>query len=320
MRAETAFAIGVDLGATKIAAALVSPQGQIVASSQSPTLPAEGEEAVLGRIATQVNALTAQSPAAVAGVGIGSPGRVNPDEGIVHNAVNLGWEAVKLAEGVRSRLANDMPVWIEKDTNAGALGEYYLGAAKGCRDFVYVTVGSGLGGSVFANGGLISGANYNASELGHLSLDPNGRECVCGLRGCAETVVSGNGLLAVTREKLAQGKISTQLTGPDSLTTAAIIAATRAGDELALAALAEVARWLGIVMAACAAVTNPALIVLGGGLGLAASEFLIPGACAELRRRVLPASHQRMQVALSQLISSAVGAATLVWHAQELTS
>ena len=197
-----------------------------------------------------------------------------------------------------------------------ALGEYYLGAAKGRRDFVYVTVGSGLGGGVFANGGLISGANYNASELGHLSLDPNGRECVCGLRGCAETVVSGNGLLAVTREKLAEGKISTQLTDSDSLTTAAIIAAARAGDELALAALAEVARWLGMVMAACAAVTNPALIVLGGGLGLAASEFLIPGACAELRRRVLPASHQPMQVALSQLTSSAVGAATLVWHAQ----
>jgi glucokinase len=316
MGAQTAFTIGVDLGATKIAAALVSPQGQIVASSQAPTLPAEGEEAVLGRIATQVNALTAQSPEAVAGVGIGSPGRVNPDAGIVYNAVNLGWEAVKLAEGVRSRLANDMPVRIEKDTNAGALGEYYLGAAKDCRDFVYVTVGSGLGGGVFANGGLISGANYNASELGHLSLDPNGRECVCGLRGCAETVVSGNGLLAVTREKLAEGKISTQLTDSDSVTTAAIIAAARAGDELALAALAEVARWLGMVMAACAAVTNPALIVLGGGLGLAASEFLIPGACAELRRRVLPASHQPMQVALSQLTSSAVGAATLVWHAQ----
>jgi glucokinase len=121
--------------------------------------------------------------------------------------------------------------------------------------------------------------------------------------------------LAVTREKLAEGRIPTQLTDADSSTTATVIAAARAGDELALAAFAEVARWLGIVMAACAAVTNPALIVLGGGLGLAASELLIPGACAELQQRVLPASRQRMQVAVSQLTSSAVGAATLVWHA-----
>ena len=310
------LAVGVDLGATKIASALVTEPGEVIASRQTFTAPGEGTEAVLGRVAAEVNALVGEAPGQVMGVGIGSPGQVNSVEGVVRNAVNLGWAEVPLAAGVRSRLTFDLPVRIEKDTNAGALGEYFFGAGRGCDDFVYLTVGSGLGGGVIANGELVSGANHNAAELGHVSLDPNGRPCVCGLRGCAETVVSGNGLLAVTREQLAAKILPTRLIDSPDLTTAAVIAAACDGDELALAAFAEVARWLGAVMAMCVAVLNPARILVGGGLALAAADFLLPGAQNELQRRVLALSHQHLEVRLSQLTSSAVGAACLVGNAR----
>ncbi len=312
------LAVGVDLGGTKIASALVTEQGEVVAARQTLTQAGEGPKAVLGRVAAEVNALVANAPGRVAGVGIGAPGHVDPRQGVVRNAVNLGWEEAPLASGVRSRLTIDLPVWIEKDTNASTLGEHFFGAARGCDDFVYLSVGSGLGGGVLANGVLVSGANHNASELGHLSLDPNGRQCRCGLRGCAETVVSGSGLLAMTREKLAAQTLPTHLTDAPDLTTAEVIAAAKAGDALALAALAEVACWLGIVMAACVAVLNPARIVVGGGLALAASDFLLAGAQRELQRRVLASSCERLEIRLSQLTSSAVGAACLVWHADRL--
>jgi glucokinase len=313
------FAIGVDVGATKIAAASVNAQGEVIAAAQVPTDPADGSVAVLDRIAAQINSLADRVSGSLIGVGIGTPGQVDPINGIVRDAVNLGWCEVYLANEIRSRLALNRPLWVHKDTNAGALGEYLFGAARGCDDFVYLTIGSGLGGGVIANGQLIIGTNHNASELGHLSLDPNGRECVCGLRGCAETIVSGRGLIAITREYLAAQKFSTRLIDSPQLSTTDVIDAARLGDALALAAIEEVARSLGIVIAVCVAVLNPARIVIGGGLACATADWLPSGAERELQRRVLPKSYQQMPIVLSAVASSAVGAASLVWSNQPPT-
>ncbi len=311
------WAIGVDLGATTIAAALIDRSGQVVESSCIATAAAEGSEAVLERIAAQINALLERAPGTVDGIGIGSPGQVNPVEGVVRDAVNLGWREVHLAAGARSRLERDMPIWIQKDTNAGALGEYFFGAARGCADLVYLTIGSGLGGGVITNGVLVTGMTSSASEVGHLALDPiHGRQCTCGLRGCAETVVSGPGLIAITREYLAARTRQSGLRDRSDLTTAAVINAARSGDELAIAAFDQVGQWLGMVMAVCVAVLNPATIVLGGGLGLAAFDWLAPAAEHELHRRVLAKSYQPLSIVKSQLTSSAIGAACLVWSKQ----
>ncbi len=311
------WAIGVDLGATKIAAALIDRSGQVVESSCIATAVAEGPEAVLERIAAQINALLERAPGTVDGIGIGSPGQVNPAEGVVRDAVNLGWREVHLVAGVRSRLECDMPIWIQKDTNAGALGEYFFGAARGCADLVYLTIGSGLGGGVITNGALVTGVTSSASEVGHLALDPtHGRQCACGLRGCAETVVSGPGLIAVTREHLAARTSRSSLRDRSDLTTAAVIDAARSGDELAITAFDQVGQWLGTVIAVCVAVLNPAAIVLGGGLGLAAFDWLAPAAEHELHRRVLAKSYQPLSIVKSHLTSSAIGAACLVWSKQ----
>lgn len=325
-----ALAIGVDLGGTKIAAALVGRDGRVLETRQVPTPAGAEPGAVLDRIAAQINhlagSLAAQAPlegrprAALSvatplyGVGIGSPGQVNSLSGVVRNAVNLGWDEIDLVAEVRHRLTLDIPVWVQKDANASALGEYYFGSARSCKDFVYLSIGSGLGGGIVTNGMLVTGADWNAAELGHLSLDPDGLLCNCGSRGCAETVISGPGLLALVENYLALDEVPTRLSLDQALTTQAILAAAGAGDALALAALQEVGRQFGIIMAVCVAALNPERIIVGGGLGLAAYGTLLPAAHAELRRRVLPVSYRQLQILPSTLASSAVGAACLVWY------
>ncbi len=308
------LAIGVDLGATKIATALVTSQGQVIGSHQVPTVAARGSQAVIDLIGDEINALLANVSGKIAGIGIGTPGTISPSDGVVRNAVNLGWTEVPLVSGVRSKLAVDLPIWIQKDTNASALGEYYFGSARGYPDFVYLSLGSGLGGGVIANGQIINGAGWQSSELGHFSLDTNGRLCACGLRGCAETVVSGPGLLAVTRELLAAGIYPTSLNGSARLSPASILTAAQENDALARAALDEVGRELGIVMAVCVAVLNPAIFVIGGGLGLAAFNQIVPASRRELEQRVTDSSIHDLQIIPSALTSSAIGPSCLVWY------
>ena len=175
-----------------------------------------------------------------------------------------------------------------------------------------------MGGGILSNGYLITGANWNAAELGHLSLDPDGYLCTCGLRGCAETIVSGPGLAALVRDYLSQRRFPTRLAAGDDLNPETILEAARTEDELAQKALFEVGRNLGMVMAACASALNPALFVIAGGLGLAAFDMIVPPARMELERRVLPASFQDLRITPSSLTSSAVGAASLAWYFSDI--
>ena len=311
------LAIGLDLGGTKIAAALVTDSGELLATRSLPTLPDEGPAAVLERIARLANELSheaRQHPVKLLGVGIGSPGLLNPESGVVYNAVNLGWRDVRLADEVRALLDESLPVWVQKDGNASAIGEYVFGAAKDCADFLYLSIGTGLGGGLFAGGQLIGGANWNATELGHISLDPLGRECRCGLRGCAETVLSGDGLVALFRDLQPTGAADDDL---HNTNPAGILQAAKNNAPVALAAMTEMGRQLGIVIAFCAAVTNPALVVIGGGLGLAVFDLVVPRARMELEKRVLQASYAGLQIVPSLQVSSAVGAASLAWYFSE---
>lgn len=313
------LAIGIDIGATKIAAVLVTAEGQVLEARHLPTLPQRGPAAVLDDIGTEINRLSAVANAYggnLQGVGIGSPGLVNPVEGSVRNAVNLGWEEVFLVREVQARLTTPLPVWIEKDTNAAALGEYYWGAARGCEDFVFLGIGSGLGGGIIAHGDLIRGADGNAAEVGHIALDPeHGRLCACGLRGCVETVVSGPGLVAVARRLLAAQAHPTHLSVEAVQEAHAVVQAAAAGDPLALAAIDEVAAALTTLVAFIVGLLNPARIVIGGGLGLAIFDHLRARLQRDLPRRVLPASHQNLHIVASQLQNPALGAACLVWQA-----
>ena len=313
------FAIGIDIGATKIASVILSERGGLVDSSQVPTLVHEGTQAVFDKVADQILDLARQKPGAVVGIGIGSPGKVDSSRGVVYDAVNLGWAEVNLAEEISSRiggLANTMPIWIQKDTNLNALGEYYFGACQGCTDFVYIGVGSGLGAGIISNGHLITGSDWYAADIGHLSIDPDGPLCICGGHGCAELVASGPGLVRVTGQMLADPSARSTLSDKAELTPADILAAACESDPLALGALTEVGRALGIVLSACAVILNPARFVIGGGLGLAGFDFIVPTIREELVRRTIPNHRGQMDIVPSRVESPAIGSACLVWYAR----
>jgi glucokinase len=310
------FAIGIDIGATKIACVLLSERGDVLYSSQVLTLADEGPQAVFDKVADQILDLARESPGALAGIGIGSPGKVDSDRGKVYNAVNLGWTEVNLVEEISRRVDETLPVWIQKDANLSALGEYYFGACQGLRDFVYLGIGSGLGAGIISGGHLITGGDWYAADVGHLSVDPEGMQCVCGGRGCAETVASGPGLVRVTQRLLTEHPTDTSLSNGVELSSTDILAAARAGDALALEALAEVGRVLGIIMSACTAILNPSRYVIGGGLGVAGYDFIIPVAQEELLRRTIPEHRSLLDIVPSRVESPAIGAACLVWYAR----
>jgi glucokinase len=313
------FAIGIDIGATKIASVLLSEDGEVLKSSQVLTLAEEGLQAVLDKVADQILDLAQQSPGALAGVGIGSPGKVDSNHGVVYNAVNLGWTEVALAREISSRidrLPYAVPVWIQKDANLSALGELYFGACQGYADFVYLGIGSGLGAGIISSGHLITGGDWYAADVGHLSVDPEGPLCVCGGRGCAETVASGPGLVRVAQQMLSDPHPVGTLSSNLDLTSADVLAAAREGDALALKALAEVGRVLGMIMSACTAILNPSRYVVGGGLGLAGYDFITPAAQEELMRRTIPESRALLDIVPSRVESPAIGAACLVWYAR----
>jgi glucokinase len=314
------LAIGIDLGATKLAGALVDSQGNALAEARALTEAKAGVQSVVQRIAEVVAQLLEQAPQhssePVLGVGIGTPGLVDGAAGIVRNAVNLGWSEVALAQEVSAaitrRSGQTLPVWVENDANSQAVGELIFGAGRGLDSFALVAIGTGLGGGIIANRQLIAGATYTAAEIGHLSLDPDhGRLCACGLHGCVETVVTGPGLVKNAEELLKAGGRSSL---PTDFHAEDVVAAARSGDALSQEALAKSARWLGIALAAYAALLNPAAIIIGGGLGLSAFDLLVPAARVELARRALPQSHQQLQIVPAQVGSSAVGAAALVWQ------
>jgi glucokinase len=314
MKDSTPLAIGIDIGATKIAAVLMDRNGRTLATRLTPTRSSEGEQAVFDRVAGLAHELIETARQPVEGVGIGTPGRVNPADGIVYGAVNLGWEGVDLLAGVRARLPQDLRVWAAKDANASALGEYYFGAARGIDDFVYLGVGSGLGSGFLTHGHLVVGSTWIAGDLGHLSLDPQGLPCTCGLQGCVETILSGPGLVNCARRYVDEGRLLTHLRAGDELTPAGVLEAAQTGDPLALAALEEAGRLLGALLAICVTTLNPAMIVIGGGLGLAAFDYLAPPARAELARRALRQRWKNMAIVPSKVANSAAGAACLVWY------
>lgn len=311
--------IGIDVGATKIAGALVTSNGQVLAARREYTRAEEGITNVVERITKLANELidhsfdyTEAQLNQLMGIGIGIPGQVDSKNGVVRDAVNLGWSEVHLVSAIQKGLVRDVPVLIDTDANASTLGEFYFGAARDYCDFIFINIGSGLGAGIFINGRLVKGTTWKAAELGHISLDVNGLLCKCGLRGCPETIVSGPGLLHLVTEYLEQSKYSSRFKSNTQVTTKEIISAANDGDDLALAAFSEMGRHLGFVIAICLSILNPALIVIGGGLGLASFELVIPSSKQEIKRRVFPSLHSHLKIIKSQLESSAIGAASLV--------
>jgi len=301
-----ALTIGVDVGGTKIAAGVVDENGEILARTRVPT-PADPQWAV-DAIAQAVRELKEQYPD-VAGVGVGAPGFVDRERSTVIFAPNIAWEN----EPLRARIEEltGLGTVVENDANCAAWAEFRFGAAAAYSDMVLITVGTGIGGGIVLDGRLHRGRFGVAGEIGHLNMVPDGLLCGCGGRGCWEQYGSGRALRRYGREKAAadpiHGKRMLELNDgvAETIRGIHITQAAEEGDPLALECYEELADWLGRGMADLAALFDPGVFVLGGGVSDSGNLLLDPVAKAFGKYLTGGAHRPRAEVVLASMGSAA---------------
>src|SRR3990172_1373352 len=293
------FVIGVDLGGTKLSAGAVSADGtRLVGLRTGLTHAEEGSDAVVARIARVVREVMEQTATevgasnhAVLGVGIGSPGPLDRARGVVITTPNLGWHDFPLRDRVAA--ATGLAATLDNDANCATLGEWWVGAAKGGRNVVGLTIGTGIGGGLIVNGELYHGSSDVAGEVGHMTIDPAGRPCKCGNRGCLEAYASGTAIAERAREALTDGEGSMlpRMVDGDlrALTAQHVYEAARTGDSLARGVVRETGRFIGAGVANLLNILNPDVVVLAGGVTRAGDELLVPLREEVQRRAFQPA-------------------------------
>jgi len=310
--------IGIDLGGTKISTALVDTAGTIIAHDYRETHATEGQKAVIERMldaARRVMVRAGVNQAQVAAAGIGAPGPLDVEAGVVVAPPNLpGWDRVPLRRLIESRLG--ITTFLENDANAAALGEYRFGAGRGVEHMIYVTASTGIGGGLILNGRLYHGASGMAGEIGHITIMPYGPLCGCGNRGCLEALASGTAIARQAGERVARGAptLIADLAGgdPERVTAKLVAEAASQGDMEAQEILAEAMHYLGIGMANLVNLFNPQLIVIGGGL-TNIGEMLFGPVQRAIDRRALPTLAQAVRVVRAELGDNAgvLGAAAV---------
>ena len=266
--------VGVDVGGTKIAAGVVDPSGTLLAHTRRAT-PAQDTAGVLSGIADAVRELAATHT--VTAVGVGAAGFVDARRATVMFAPNLAWRD----EDLRDRLSGELsvPVVVENDANAAAWAESRFGAGVDHDDIAVITIGTGVGGGIVQGGRLLRGGYGVAAEIGHITMVPYGRRCGCGLQGCWEQYGSGRALLTEAKEiarhspSFAAGLLEAAGGDLERITGEMVTEAAQRGDVGALHCFDEISRWIGLGLAQLAAVLDPSLFVIGGGVS-AAGEVL----------------------------------------------
>ncbi|MDT5261700.1 MAG: glucokinase [Acidobacteriota bacterium] len=307
--------VGVELCATSARAALVSADGVVVARREMALASAD----LAAQVARLVTELRDASPARVAAVGVGVPGLVSPETGRVVISSDL---PSVMREDLREALGEvtGLPVALDNDANAGAMGEYAAGAGRGSRNMFYVTIGTGIGGALILEGRLWRGASGFAGEFGHITIDPEGVECACGNVGCLETVASAPNIVRRTHERLMRDSTSSlsRLGLNKNFTAADIAHEAKNGDDFAAMMITRTGRYIGTGLAAVINLLNTERIVLGGGV-MDAGELILDPIIAEARRRSFQPNFESTQIVVATLGPDAVpiGAALLAREAAQ---
>jgi glucokinase len=271
-------AIGVDLGGTNLKLALLDSENRIVERLTVPTGGTEGHRAVIERMVQGIAALRMRAPQIpVSGIGIGVPGLVDMETGITGDLPNLPgrWTDVPVGETIAD--ATGLPVGMLNDGKAFAVAEYRLGAAAGAQTALMAAVGTGIGGAVVAHGQVLFGVGGAAGEVGHVIVQPEGPRCTCGNLGCVETLASGPAIVGEAVRRIVQGFATamTDLSAGDlnAITPELVARAAEQGDPVATEVIERAGGWLGIALAGGIAVIAPEIVVIGGGVAPAESQF-----------------------------------------------
>jgi len=305
-----------DLGATHFRAGLGDPEtGQVFGVGRYPTGAASGPDRVIENIARRFKALAESAETEVKVAAIGVPGPVRAADGVVVRAPNLpGWDNVPVA--ARLEALTGLRVLVGNDANLAALGEQRYGAGRGARHLVYLTVSTGIGGGVIAEGRLLLGAHGFAAELGHIPVEPGGPLCGCGGRGCLEALASGTAIARqaaeIARRKPGSGLWAAAGGRPEGLDAPTVERLARQGDPDARHLFEQVGRYLGLGLTAVIHAFDPEQVVIGGGVANAFDLFG-PALRAELGRRLMPAYRDGVEIVRAALgdVSGLYGALAL---------
>jgi len=292
----------LDLGGTKLRAVVADLDGNVLGEIIRPSEADEGPERVIARMIETLEAGAAEGDVKVSqlrAVGVASPGALDLVHGLVQEAPQLpGWNGVPLVEIMSERLG--VPVLLENDANAAALGENRFGAGRGTRYMVYLTISTGVGGGIIIERKVYHGVSGAAGELGHMIVWLNGPRCLCGQRGCLEAIASGTGLAWRAQDLIAAGE-APGLEGirreRGELDADEIADAARGGDEDAVRLFDEAGLYLGIALSNYVNIFNPEMIVLGGGVAAGAGELFLPRAEETMREvaRKEPLKYVRLE-------------------------
>lgn len=295
--------VGIDLGGTNIAGAAADIEGNVLTEAVVST-PAGGHEVVLMAIDRLVRELAGDRE--LKALALGVPGIHNLKEGLCLAWDNLNWTNVPVVAYFRQRY-EDIPVYMDNDARVAARGEQRFGAARNCRDFIYVTVGTGIGGGIFTGGKLITGSCGGGGEIGHMVLLPEGLPCTCGGRGCLETLAAAPALAREGRLEALKDPFSLlhELAATEGVITAEMVSeAYDRGDIAAAIAFKRCAGWLGIGLAGLINIFNPDRVIIGGGLSLAGDK-LLAAVKAQVARHAMREQGRHVKIILSPLRNKA---------------
>ncbi len=298
---EQKFILGVDLGGTKIAAALATTRGEILARGRSPTHAQAGPDAVIEGICATINEVLsakALEPSRLLGIGIAAAGIIDSANGKVIFSPNLpGWHEVPLRDAIEQQFG--IPAYLGNDANLAALGEWHFGVGEKVANLIYVTVSTGIGGGIIADGKLYTGACGTAGEIGHMTIDVNGPRCRCGNVGCWEALASGTALAREAVMRITEGARTSiiELVGGDASKIDAKIVglAARQGDELAQDLVSHLGYYFGVGLANLVNIFNPELILIGGGVAKI-GDLLLQPAIKVVKERAFSASANAVEI------------------------
>lgn len=308
------YTIGVDLGGTNIVAALADETGRLLARGHRPTAMPRSAEEIAVDIALCIEEMMAQSPAPVECVGIGTPGSVNPQTGVVGFANNLNFENTPLGSMIEKRV--HCPVYLANDADAAALGEYYAGAGRGSRSMVAVTLGTGVGTGLVLDGRLYAGAHWAGGELGHTVICMDGEPCNCGRRGCWEAYSAAPALIRQTQSAMQahpESKLWQAAPQLSEVSGKTVFQAVAMGDATAQAVLDFYVKALAVGLSNVVNSLDPDILCLGGGISGAGEALMRPLEKAMEGQSYARPGQQTTKLVLAQLGNDAglVGAAML---------
>ena len=270
------YYLGVDLGGTNIASAVVTEKGELLGRSSIPTGLPDSPEHIAERIAEscrQAVSATGCSLEDIESIGIGTPGITNIEEGVVEYSCNLDFNDTPLSALVEDLMHR--PVLLENDANAAALGEYIAGSGKDADSLVAITLGTGVGGGVVINNRLLTGFNFAGGEIGHITIDPEETDaCNCGKKGCLEQYASATGIVRMANKLLNASDKPSKLREVQYISAKEIFDAAKTGDELSLSLVEELGKKLGFALASIACVVDPEIFVIGGGVSRAGAILI----------------------------------------------